>query len=256
MPEAPVTVERSDGIAVVTLNRPAALNAVSAALRDCFIQAMRALNADAAVRAVVITGAGPRAFSAGFDLDESARMRAEDVEPNARALRNFYQAVRDMEKPTVAALNGIAAGAGFQVALHSDMRVAHPEVRMTQPELNAGLPSIIGSMIMREVLGLSRTAEMALSCRQLDADECLSLGLVNEIVERDRVLPRAIELAGQLAAMPPVAVRLTKARVREITQQAYDDAIEAAIVYQRQAYEAGEPQAAARAFLARRKGRH
>src|SRR5690606_41174989 len=104
MPEAPVTVERSDGIAVVMLNRPAALNAVSAALRDAFIEARRAQNADSTVRAVVITGAGPRAFSAGFDLDESARMTAEDVEPNARALRDFYQAVRDMVQPTVDAL--------------------------------------------------------------------------------------------------------------------------------------------------------
>lgn len=250
---AAVEVSREGTVAVVTLNRPEALNAVNTELRDAFIEAMRAQNADEAVRSVVITGAGPRAFSAGFDLDESARMTAEAVEPSLRILRNFYQAVRDMNKPTVAALNGVAAGAGFQVALHSDMRVAHPEVRMTQPELNAGLPSIIGSMIMREVLGLSRTAEMALSCRQADAEECLSLGLVNEIVERDRVLPRAIELAEQLAAMPPVAVRLTKARVREITQQAYDDAIEAAIVYQRQAYEAGEPQAAAEAFMARRR---
>src|SRR5690606_3225783 len=140
-------------------------NAVDAALRDAFVAALGASNADEAVRAVVVTGAGDRAFCAGQDLDLSGRLDAETVEPWLRGIGGLYRAIRAMDKPTVAALNGLAAGAGLQIALHCDMRIAHPEVKLSQPEIDAGLPSILGSMIMRAIMGQARTMSMALSCR-------------------------------------------------------------------------------------------
>ena len=249
-----VTLGREGEIAIVTLNRPEVLNAVNGDLRDAFVAAMQRLNADESVRAVVITGAGERAFCAGQDLAVSSTLDAESIEPWMRAIGRFYQAVRDMDKPTVAALNGLAAGAGFQLALHCDMRVAHPEVKLSQPEVDAGLPSVLGSMIMREVMGLSRSTALALSCRAVDAEEAKRYGLLSLVVPREAVLSEALALARRLAAKPPVAVRLTRQRIREITQAAYDDAVEAAIRLQREAYATGEPQAAAARFRARRRG--
>ena len=247
----PVRVAYDGDIAVVTFDRPEFLNAVDESLRDAFIAAMRAENARAATKAVVITGAGERAFCAGQDIAVSQRLDAGSVEGWFRALHAFYQSVRDMDKPAVAALNGIAAGAGFQVALWCDMRVAHPEVRLAQPEIDAGIPSIIGSMVMREVMGLSHTMEMSLACRQVPAEEGRRLGLISEVVPRAEVMPRALAIARMLAAQPPNALRLTRNRVRDMTQAAYDAAIEAAIVAGRAVYDAGEPQAAAAAFRAR-----
>ena len=252
MPDT-VLLDRHDEVAVVTLNRPAVLNAVDPELRDALIASMRGLNTDESVRAIVITGAGERAFCAGQDLEASSALTADTVEPWLRAMGRFYQSIRDMDKPVVAALNGVAAGAGFQAALHCDLRVAHAEVTLSQPEVDAGLPSVIGTMIMRAVMGLSRTVALGLSCRRVEAEEARRYGLVSRIVAAEEVRPQAMALAKQLGAKPPVAVRLTKQRVREATQAAFDDAIEAGIRYQREAYAAGEPQAAAERFLARRR---
>lgn len=254
MPESEsVTVARDGDIAIVTLNRPAVLNAVDAGLRDGLIAAMTAANRDTAVRGVVITGAGERAFCAGQDLDVSQSLTPETVADWFCGLRAFYQSVRDMDKPVVAALNGAATGAGFQLSLWCDMRVAHPEVRVAQPEIDAGIPSIIGSMVIRAVLGQSRTVELALSCRLVPAEEAKRMGAITEVVPREQVLPRALAIARTLAAQPPHALRLTKNRVRDLTQPDFDSAIEAAIAAARLVYAAGEPQAAAAAFRARSK---
>src|SRR3546814_17442962 len=112
-----------------------------------------------------------------------------------------------MGKPVVVALNGVAAGAGFQLSLHSDLRIAHAGVRMSQPEINAGIPSVVGSMIMREVIGLARTAEMALSCRLVGHEAANGYGLINQLLPPERVLPRATETTGNPGATPPTAHR-------------------------------------------------
>lgn len=249
---AVIEIARDAEVAIVTLNRPEVLNAVDEALRSAFVETMQALDRDENVRAVVLTGAGDRAFSAGQDLDMALTLTAENVGDWFRKLKLFYGAVRDMGKPVVMALNGVAAGAGFQLSLHADLRIAHPEVRLSQPEINAGIPSIVGSMIMRESIGLARTAEMALSCRFVEAEEAQNFGLLNEVVPADQVLPRAIERARELGAKPPMAMRLSRRWLRDLTQPAFDAAIEAAVVIQREAFGTGEPQAMARAFIARR----
>jgi enoyl-CoA hydratase len=250
-----VQVRRDGAIAIVTLNRPEVLNAVNEELRDAFSDTLDRLNADTRVAAVVVTGAGGQAFSAGQDVAVSLVLTHDTVGDWFRGMRHFFQAIRAMDKPTVAAVNGLAAGAGLQAALHCDMRIAHAGVQLSQPEVDTGLPCILGSMLIREVMGLRRTVEMALSCRPVPAAEARRLGLVSEIVAEEQVLARAIELAQALAAKPPVAVRLTKRRVREMTQAAFDDAMDAALRAERQAFASGEPHRAAEAFMARHRTR-
>jgi enoyl-CoA hydratase len=252
MSDKAVLYAREGEVAIVTLNRPAALNALNEALLEDFIAAMGMANGDPAVRAVVLTGAGQRAFSAGQDLAMAATLNAETIGPWFRRLGGLYQSVRDLDKPSVVALNGLAAGFGFQTALHADVRVGHPGVRMSQPEVQAGIPSIVGMWIMKEVIGLARAIEMSLTCRFLGAEDCLDWGLIDHLVPADQVMAKALEIARALAAKPALAMRLSKERMRRLTQPGYDATIEAAVAIQREAFQTGEPQRVAEAFLAER----
>lgn len=247
-----VRVQKEGAIAIVTLSRPHAMNAVNTQLRDELIASLYELNGEPDVRALVLTGAGPRAFCAGQDLEESRRVEISGIHVWLNHQRAMYQAVRDLDKPCVAALNGVAAGAGFQLALVSDIRVGYPELRLGQPEVRAGLASIVGSYLMTLHVGLSQNLQMSLSGELMSGERAAQLGLINHVVDKEQVLAKAIEVAQSLAALPPTAVRLTKERFRRLTQAGFDDACDTGIRYQLECYASGEPQAAQAAFLASR----
>lgn len=249
-----VLVERNEGIGLVTLNRPEALNAVNHEMRMALIAALRELNADEAVRAIVITGAGPRAFCAGQDLAESMQYQGDEVTRWLENQHAMYQSVRDLDKGCVTAFNGVATGAGFQIGLCSDLRIAHPEARIGQPEIKAGLASIVGSYLMTLHLGLSHNVELSITGDLVNGQRAYELGLVNHLVAREAVLDKALDCARALAQHGRTAMRLTKRRFRELTQPGFDAALVAAKAYQKEAYASGEPQAAMqRFFQARRK---
>ena len=248
-----VRIERDgDGIAVLTLNRPQALNAVSIALAETLAAALDDCAEDPATRAIVLTGAGERAFSAGVDLREASTMETPRIEAWFGTVCRTYTAILAVDKPVVAALNGLAAGAGFQIALVSDLRVGHPGIRMGQPEINAGLPSVMGSYWMTLHLGWSKNQELSYTGRFMDCDECERLGLLAAVVEADQVVEKATELAAALAAKAPVAFRRTKARFRELAMRGFEEAFRAGTLGQQAAYAEGEPQAIMARFLSRR----
>jgi len=249
---APVVLERRGTTAVVTLNRPAALNAVSAAMREALIATFTQLNNDSAVRAVTITGAGERAFCSGQDLTETARYTVDDVEHWLTRLHAMYRAVRDLDKPCIAAWNGVTAGAGYQLGLCCDLRVGFPEMKLGQPEIRAGLDSIVGSYLMTLHLGLSQNVQMSLTGELTTGQRAYELGVINYLVPRDQVMEKSLSLAADLATLGPTGVRLTKRRFREQTQAGFDGALEAAKKAQREVYMSGEPQEAMRKFLERK----
>jgi enoyl-CoA hydratase/carnithine racemase len=150
------------------------------------------------------------------------------------------------------ALNGTAAGSAFQVALLGDIRVGHPGVRMGQPEINSGIASVTGPWIMREMLGMSRTIELTLTGRLMDAEECRHIGLLHHVVPMDQVMAKAMEIGRELAAKPPVALRLDKQRFKEMTEAGFRDAIEAGIRIQKESYASGEPARMMEAFFRKR----
>ena len=237
-----VITERSGEIAIVRLNRPERLNAINADMRRELPAALAPLNADPAVRAVVISAAGERAFCAGQDLEEAAGYDIDDVDRWFTEMHAMYAAVRALDKPSVAALFGAVAGAGYQIALYCDLRVAHPEARIGQPEVKTGLGSILGTSLMDWHLPLGINAELSLMGDLIAGERAWQLGLVNRLVPREQVFAAAMELARALGARPPHAVRITKERMRELTQPQFDDILVAAKKYQRRAYESGEPQ--------------
>lgn len=247
-----VRIESADGIAVITLNRPERMNAVSHALREQLIEALGAANRDDSIGAVVITGAGDRAFCAGQDLDEASEVEWTRLVPWLNAQRAMYQAVRDLDKPCIAALNGTAAGAGFQVALCADWRIAAANTRLGQPEVKAGLASIVGSYLMTLHVGHTHNLQLSLSGELISGQRAYEIGLVTELTEQANVLPAAMQRARILAALPATAVRLSKQRLRAMTQAGFDDACVAGIRAQLECYAQGEPQEAMRQFLAAR----
>jgi enoyl-CoA hydratase len=251
----PLRVEQRGATALVILDRAAALNAVNSELREALIAAVTEANSNPQIRAVVLAGAGERAFCSGQDLDEARSYSADEVPAWLTRQHAMYQAVRDLDKPCIAALAGVTAGAGFQIALCCDLRVGYPELKIGQPEIRAGLASIVGSYMMTLHIGLAHNIELSLGAKLLSGTRAYELGLVNELVPRREVLERALALASELAALPPTAIRLTKRRLRELSQPGFDAALEAAKAAQREAYASGEPQAAMQRFFDERAAR-
>jgi enoyl-CoA hydratase/carnithine racemase len=247
-----VLTEIKNGVATITLNRPAKLNAWDTPMRAEIRMHLESWNRSADVRAVILTGAGDRAFSAGQDLDETQKIKggADGLEW-FQSWRRFYDSLRKLEKPCVAALNGVAAGSAFQFALQTDVRVGHPGSRMGQPEINSGIPSVLGPMLMMERLGISRTIELTLTGRIMEAAEAHAIGLIHYLVPRpEDVMPKALELAIHKQAAGRQAA--TKRRFNEMSQAAHEDALRAGGPIQAEAYATGEPQATMRRFFEER----
>jgi enoyl-CoA hydratase/carnithine racemase len=246
-----ILTERRGKIATIMLSRPKALNAWHRPMREELMTAMRRFEADSEIGAMVLTGAGD-AFSAGQDLAETMEFDPERAVEWIQEWEALYDLIRSLSKPFIAALNGVAAGSAFQVALLADFRIGHAGVRMGQPEIDSGIASTTGPWIMREMLGLARTIDLTLTGRMMDADECFALGIINRLVAPEQVLPVSLALAEELAAKPSVAMRLNKARFREVTEAGFRDCLEAGMRVQRQSFASGEPARMMEKFFADR----
>lgn len=251
-----ITVTNKDKIATVLMDKESKLNAWRSEDRAELGRVLEKLRDDDGVGAIVLTGAGSRAFCAGQDFEET-----KDYDGGAEGhkwlqdVKTFYDIIRSIEKPTIAALNGTAAGSGFQVALLMDFRIAHAGVMLGQPEVNSGIPSVVGPWIIQQFLSPGATRDLALSGRLIDAKRGLELGIVNELVPQDQVLPRSYALARHLMSQPPVAFSLTKRGLREATQASFDAAFKFADYAQTTAFASGEPQQMMEKFLAERAAR-
>ena len=247
-----VAIETDDRIAILKLNRERNLNAVSGDLARGVADGLIKLDDDDGVDGIVLTGAGNRAFCAGVDLIEARDAKPADIESWFGNVCNIYRQVLATRKPVIAAVNGVAAGAGFQMALVSDMRVVSKTAKLGQPEINAGIPSVMGSYWMSLHIGWSKNQELSFTGRLMNAEEAHELGIANHLVNPDEVIPKAREIARDLAAKPKVAWARTKARFREVAMRGFDDAFRAGVLGQQEAFAAGEPQAVIEKFLASR----
>ncbi|MGO1736498.1 MAG: enoyl-CoA hydratase/isomerase family protein [Leucobacter sp.] len=247
-----IVFETRDRIALITLNRPDSLNAWTTEMQQQLASAVTAYGTDDTVDAIVITGTGERAFCAGQDLAEITDFTSDDVEGWLDNFKIVYDSILSVPKPVVAALNGVAAGSGYQLALICDRRIAHSGVRMGQPEVNSGIPSITGHFLTQYSLGHSRTSDMMLTGRLLGADEAQQAGLIHKLVEQQDVLAAAMEDARELASKPPLAFKLTKQRMRDLMWPGLLEAFEAALVIDQGAWSDGEPQQSAKDFFTAR----
>ncbi len=207
-----------DGILVLTINRPDALNCFNMPLLELFGKALSEVAFDPKVRVVVVTGSteGKNAFSTGADLKERAGMTQDQVRLYVQTIRNVFSSVEELPKPVIAAVNGYAFGGGLELALASDIRIAsnNAQVGLTETSL-AVIPGAGGTQRLPRIVGLARAKEMILRARRINAQEGLEIGLFLEVVEPERLLPRAREIAQEIAANGPIALAQAKYAVNK-----------------------------------------
>lgn len=204
---------RDDGVALLTLNRPARLNSWDQAMRDELAAAFRDLVADDGLRAVVVTGAG-RAFSAGEDvrgMSGLADAGTRTFRRVARGIHNVFDEIEAIEVPVIAAINGVAAGGGLELALSCDFRFAAESAKVGFPENNVGLiPGSGGCSRLVKLIGLSRAKRLVMTGDMIPAREALAIGLVDEVFADDEIVARATAFAERLATKAPQAIGLAK----------------------------------------------
>lgn len=247
---APVLVERTDGVVRCSLNRPP-LNllepALIAALRECFA----GLVADPSVRVAVVTGRG-RAFTAGMDVHV---LRSLDVGRAKDLITSLHEAIRAVHEapfPVVAEVNGACLGAGFELAMACDLRVAAETASFGLPEVRVGVPSVIEAALLPGLIGPGRAAEMLLTGAPVAADRALAWGLVNRVALAAGLRQATDDLVGQILDCAPCAVRLQKELMIRWRQTDLASAVHFGINAFATAYATGEPQEGARAFLDKR----
>ncbi len=235
-----VSLDVTDGVATVTLDRPDVRNVITdPPLVDELPQVCAAVSADPAVRVMILTGRGS-AFSAGGNIrlmHERAATFAGSPEQIAAGYRSGVQrlirAVAAVEVPLIAAVNGPAIGAGFDLALACDLRLASSTARFGETFVNLGLiPGDGGSWLLPRVVGAQRAAELTFTGRLIDAEEALTLGLVLAVHPPDRLGDAALELARTIAAKPPTAVRYAKRLLRRARSASFDELLDEAATLQ------------------------
>lgn len=211
--------EASNGIATITLNRPDRMNAISGPMLDSISRVLRDADADPDVRAIILTGAG-RGFCAGLDLKDVTS--GQGIGSDGAGLRARFDlansppvVLHTTDKPVICALNGPAAGYGMDLALGCDIRIASSEAKLAAVFAKRGvLPESGGSWLLPRLIGWAKAAEVAFRGRVLSAQESLDLGLVNAVVEPERLMAVAREWADEIAANAPLAVQATKRMMR------------------------------------------
>jgi len=240
----------SEGIATITLNRPRSLNALSPQMRREWIAALEAAQADAAVRVVIVTGAG-RAFCSGADPREVATPDRE-LE-TARTSHLLLQTVKRLEKPYIAAINGPAAGGGMDMAAICDLRLASDRARFNPAYTRmGGVPAEGGGYLWPRLVGLPRALELLWTSRIFDAEEAYRIGFVNRVVPHDQLMPATLELARQLVRGPAVAIRLIKKQLYETMGWDLEAAVEITNRYLDQARQTEDLWEGPRAWLEKR----
>jgi enoyl-CoA hydratase len=217
-------VQRTDGILTVTINRPQVLNALNSQVTQELDALASEVEADGAVRAVIMTGAGDRAFVAGADINELHAMAGQGSSAATYGARLQAVTIRweRLPKPVIAAVNGYALGGGCELAMAADVRIASENARFGQPEINLGIiPGAGGTQRLPRLVGKGYAKLMVLSGDPIDAQEALRIGLVQRVVPAERLMEEVRALAAKLAGKAPIALRLAKGAV--------DDGLEADI---------------------------
>ena len=201
-------IERDGALVIVTINRPAVLNALDTPTTDDLRRLMTDLQDDASVRVVIVTGAGDKSFVAGADINELVALTPVEAREHARRGQQVFDLIEQLGKPVIAAVNGFALGGGCELAMACTLRIAAEDARFGQPEINLGLiPGFAGTQRLARLVGKGVALEILLTGRQVKADEALRIGLVNKVVPPASLLDEARALALQLAAQAPIASR-------------------------------------------------
>lgn len=243
---------RSENVALVTLDRPKALNAFDADMRGALLDAVARASYDAAVRAFVITGEG-RGFSAGADVTDVTGVRTIEDVLNAE-YGAFLSVIQTCDKPVIAAINGPAAGIGMTLALTCDLRVMSEDAYLMSAFANIGLVPDGGlSWLLTQEVGYARAYQLAIEAEKISAARCLDLGLVNRVVPAGDVVSNAIDWAQSIAARAPIAMTLTKRAFRAAAQAGLRNAMALEAMLQKNAIATEDCREGVAALMEKRK---
>lgn len=253
-----IRLERAGHVATLTLDRPDARNAMTAAMGDEISRAVNELRDDAGVRVVVITGAG-KSFSSGGDLGMLARdagISDDGGERLGESAHEFYRrflSIRALPMPTIAALNGHAIGAGLCVAMACDIRIAAVEAKVGVTFSRLGIhPGMGTTYLLPRLVGMARAAELLFSGRLVDAVEAERMGLLNRVVPAEELSSAAAELASAIADAAPIAVRLTKRALAGSAAGSLDDALDLESMFQAATFRTADAREGIRAVMEKR----
>lgn len=200
--------ERRGLVAIVSLNRPEKLNPLARETIAALSETFKSFENDAELRAVILSGAGDRAFSAGTDLSELIHVPADEARTVADLGQQLCNQIEQSQVPVIAAINGVAAGGGCELALACHLRIATPNSRFSLPETKLGIiPGYGGTQRMARELGRARTLELILTSGSISGEDALRFGLINRIVAASELLPAAEALAHEIAQLAPLAIR-------------------------------------------------
>jgi enoyl-CoA hydratase len=254
MSASTVLTDKRDGVAVLTINRPEKLNALNRQVLADLGSALEEAGGASDVAALVLTGAGEKAFVAGADIAEMAGMTAEEARGFSRLGQGLARAIDELGKPVIAAVNGFALGGGCELAMACHLRLASPNATFGQPEVGLGLiPGFGGTQRLPRLVGEGRALEMVLGGGRIDAAEALRIGLVNRVVEDAPVVEAALDLGAAIARQGPVAVRLALRAVRRGLAMPLGEALEFESALFGLCFSTEDMKEGTRAFLERRK---
>ncbi len=210
-----ITIEKDGLTAIVTIDRPDAMNALNGETMEELIHAMKEIEADDEVGAVVLTGAG-KAFVAGADIAELSKRGGMEAREAWRLGQTAFSVIENLSKPVIAAVNGFALGGGLEIAMACDIRIASTKAKMGHPEVKLGVtPGFAGTQRLPRLVGFGRAKELILLGDPIDAQTALSYGLVNKVVEPDELMGAAKAMAEKIASRGPAAIALVKACINK-----------------------------------------
>ncbi|OPJ61532.1 short-chain-enoyl-CoA hydratase [Clostridium oryzae] len=221
-----VILEKEGKVAIVTINRPKALNALnSATLKDLDV-VIDELEKDDDIYAVIVTGSGEKAFVAGADITEMKDLSTIEARKFSSLGNKVFRRLENLEKPVIAAVNGFALGGGCELSLSCDIRIASEKAKFGQPETGLGItPGFGGTQRLARLVGTGVAKELIYTCKIVKADEALRVGLVNKVVEPEKLMEEAKAMATAIAANAPIAVKLSKVAINRGIQCDIDTAV-------------------------------
>jgi enoyl-CoA hydratase len=252
-PGVAVSIEPRDGrfVAHIVVNNPARLNILTASLARQLTTAVRSLGDNGELAAVVLTGAGGRAFIGGADISEMALLDSSSARIFISHLHQACAALRELPVPVIARISGYCLGAGLEIAISCDLRVAADHSTFGLPEVRVGIPSVIEAALLPRLIGWGKTAELVYTGESISASQALDCGLIERVV-RERELDAAVEQwTGAILNSGSAAVRLQKTLLKKWESLPLDDAIDAGIESFARAYQTDEPRRLMNKFLQR-----
>ncbi len=218
--------ELQDGIAVVTISRPKALNALNTRFFEEMADYIESIKEDDAVKVVVITGEG-KAFVAGADIAEMVNKNQEEGSAFSRLGQKVFRSLELLDKPVIAAINGFALGGGLELAMACDFRTANTKAKFGQPEVNLGLiPGYAGTQRLSRLVGLGDALYLLMTADMIGAEDALRIGLVQKVFEPENLMEETLKIAKNIASKGPKAVKLVKKVVRQGLAMDFDEASE------------------------------